>query len=168
MNYTKNYRLPQWVKEDRIMMDDFNAMNSSIESGLTRTDAKADSAVATANTASAKAGTAQQTADAAKRTADAAFSPNKMPYRVGSYVGDGSPRTVYLGFRPSFLVISGAVEDSSGNSAPSFTNYTCVTAGQVISSRVAFTDNGFTVMGTDGRLPNFSGAGRTYDYIAFR
>ena len=25
MNYTKNYRLPQWVKEDRIMMDDFNA-----------------------------------------------------------------------------------------------------------------------------------------------
>ena len=23
MNYTKNYRLPQWVKEDRIMMDDF-------------------------------------------------------------------------------------------------------------------------------------------------
>ena len=136
------------------MMDDFNAAMNSVESGMTRTDAKA--------------GTAQQTADAAKRTADAAFSPNKMPYRVGSYVGDGSPRTVYLGFRPSFLVISGAVEDSSGNSAPSFTSYTCVTAGQVISSRVAFTDNGFTVMGTDGRLPNFSDAGRTYDYIAFR
>ena len=41
MNYTKNYRLPQWVKEDRIMMDDFNAMNSSIESGLSKTAAEA-------------------------------------------------------------------------------------------------------------------------------
>ena len=40
MNYTKNYRLPQWVKEDRIMMDDFNAAMSSMESGMTRTDAK--------------------------------------------------------------------------------------------------------------------------------
>ena len=31
MNYTKNYRLPQWVKEDRIMMDDFNAAMASME-----------------------------------------------------------------------------------------------------------------------------------------
>ena len=44
MNYTKNYRLPQWVKEDRIMMDDFNAMNSSIENGLTKTAAAANAA----------------------------------------------------------------------------------------------------------------------------
>ena len=26
MDYTKNYHLPQWVKSDRIMMDDFNRM----------------------------------------------------------------------------------------------------------------------------------------------
>ena len=39
MNYTKNYRLPQWVKEDRIMMDDFNAMTSSIVACLTSTAA---------------------------------------------------------------------------------------------------------------------------------
>ena len=168
MNYTKNYRLPQWVKEDRIMMDDFNAMNSSIESGLTRTDAKADSAVQTANTASAKAGTAQQTADAAKRTADAAFSPNKMPYRVGSYVGDGSPRNITLGFRPSFLIISGSTEDMTGNNPTYFTRHACVTGGNVTRSRISFTDSGFFLTSSTGSYPELNSAGRTYDYIAFK
>lgn len=40
MEYTKNYHLPQWVKEDRIMMDDFNAAMSSLENGLTGLDRK--------------------------------------------------------------------------------------------------------------------------------
>ena len=35
MDYTKNYHLPQWVKSDRIMMDDFNRMCVDIENGLT-------------------------------------------------------------------------------------------------------------------------------------
>ena len=35
MNYTENYHLPQWVKSDRIMMEDFNAAMAEIESGLT-------------------------------------------------------------------------------------------------------------------------------------
>lgn len=34
MDYTKNYHLPQWVKEDRIMMEDFNAAMAGIEKGL--------------------------------------------------------------------------------------------------------------------------------------
>ena len=91
MNYTKNYRLPQWVKEDRIMMDDFNAMNSSIENGLTRTDAKADSA----NT---KSDTAVQIANAAA---------NAKPYAVGHYTATGEDQEISVGFRPSFLIISG-------------------------------------------------------------
>ena len=64
MNYTKNYRLPQWVKEDRIMMDDFNAMNSSIENGLTKTAAAANAA---------KTDAAQ-----AKQTAGNAYSSSKI------------------------------------------------------------------------------------------
>lgn len=35
MNYTENYHLPQWVKDDRIMMEDFNQMCENIENGLT-------------------------------------------------------------------------------------------------------------------------------------
>lgn len=42
MNYTENYHLPQWVKEDRIMMDDFNAAMSSLENGLMGLDRKMD------------------------------------------------------------------------------------------------------------------------------
>ena len=39
MEYTKNYHLPQWAEEDRIMMEDFNDAMASIESGL---DSKAE------------------------------------------------------------------------------------------------------------------------------
>ena len=43
MNYTKNYHLPQWAKEDRIMMDDFNQMCADLETRLTgRDNAAAD------------------------------------------------------------------------------------------------------------------------------
>lgn len=34
MDYTQNHHLPQWVKSDRIMMDDFNAAFASIDKGL--------------------------------------------------------------------------------------------------------------------------------------
>ena len=31
MNYTENYQLPQWVETDRVLMEDFNAANSTID-----------------------------------------------------------------------------------------------------------------------------------------
>ena len=34
MNYTTNYQLPQWVKEDRIMMEDFNDMTAKVDEAL--------------------------------------------------------------------------------------------------------------------------------------
>ena len=37
MNYTENYHPPQWVKSDRIMMEDFNQMCADIEAGLSQT-----------------------------------------------------------------------------------------------------------------------------------
>ena len=94
MNYTKNYRLPQWVKSDRIMMDDFNAAMASMESGMTRAEGKADTAISTANAA-------KQTADTAKQGADNAYSPGNKPFVAGTYVGTGADKTFNLGFRPS-------------------------------------------------------------------
>lgn len=35
MYYTENYHLPQWVKTDRIMMEDFNQMCADLEAGMT-------------------------------------------------------------------------------------------------------------------------------------
>ena len=34
MNYTQNYQLPQWEKDDRIMMADFNESNQKIEAAI--------------------------------------------------------------------------------------------------------------------------------------
>lgn len=36
MEYTPNHHMPQWVKSDRIMMDDFNQMCRDIEAGLNK------------------------------------------------------------------------------------------------------------------------------------
>ena len=34
MNYTQNYQLPQWEKDDRIMMEEFNSSYSKIDAAL--------------------------------------------------------------------------------------------------------------------------------------
>ena len=60
MNHTKNYGLPQWELNDLIRMEDFNAMNNSIEAGLDSNAAAAASAVNTANFAKSTATAAQQ------------------------------------------------------------------------------------------------------------
>lgn len=44
MEYTKNYHLPQWAEEDRVMRTDFNTMCADIESGLTKTAADGETA----------------------------------------------------------------------------------------------------------------------------
>lgn len=64
MEYTKNYHLPQWVKSDRIMMEDFNQMCKDMEAGLT----------ANASAAAEAAGAAA----AAAETAGAAVTPSAM------------------------------------------------------------------------------------------
>ncbi len=44
MEYTKNYHLPQWAEEDRIMRADFNQMCADIEAGLDKTAQAASAA----------------------------------------------------------------------------------------------------------------------------
>ncbi|MCI8716520.1 MAG: hypothetical protein HFF66_12095 [Oscillospiraceae bacterium] len=169
MNYTKNYRLPQWVKEDRIMMDDFNAMNSSIENGLTKTAAQADTAVSTANTA-------KQTADSAHSIAqqitNAAYTPSNKPYTTGHYTGNGNTLTIELGFRPSFLIISALKETITTNDPGHFAQYLIATGGGIpLNNRCIFTNTGFTVYGFNRNgfnLPILNQEGYAYDYIAFK
>ena len=42
MDYTQNHHLPQWIKSDRIMMDDFNAAFASIDKGLSERNQAVD------------------------------------------------------------------------------------------------------------------------------
>ena len=163
MNYTKNYRLPQWVKEDRIMMDDFNAAMSSMESGMTRTAAQAAEAKSIA-------ATAQQTADTAKQGADNAYSPGNKPYRAGSYTGTGAVQHIDLGFRPSFVIISGMQGNTAINS-PSWINYYAITGGNALKFRVEIDSTGFTVYpkGYQNQQDlDLAEKNIVFDYIAFK
>ena len=90
MTYTQNYQLPQWVKSDRIMMDDFNDANSKIDTALhgLRTDVDAHE---TANTA-----------------AHAAFGNCRAA--AGAYTGqgratDGQPNTLTFPAKPMLVVV---------------------------------------------------------------
>lgn len=139
MNYTKNHHLPQWVKEDRIMMDDFNQMCQDMESGLDAAVAKADAA---------------QAAAAA------------LPYKVGSYTGDGSTyRNIDVGFRPSFVIVC-AEQRMSG---PSYGGTNIMMAGRQCSSRLRMTATGFQLDSSDtvNPYPQVNASEKVYDYIAF-
>ena len=147
MEYTSNYHLPQWVESDRIMMEDFNQMCSDMEAGLTA---------------------AKATADAAKGIADSAYSPVNKPYTIGSYIGNGSDTTVNLGFRPSFLIVSGS-QSTVQTGVQALGGYEVFTAGNILADAVTITDNGFTVHTlSNSYYPRLAESGRRYDYIAFR
>ena len=158
MEYTTNYHLPQWVESDRIMMGDFNEAMASIEEGI--------------YTAQEAAGAAQSAANNAQDSADAvaanAYSPSNKPYAVGSYTGTNMELTITLGFRPSFLIISGATAASS-SSVENLSARNIFTGGNVLNECVTFTDTGFTITKISNTIfPQLCTANRVYDYIAFR
>ena len=165
MEYTTNYHLPQWVESDRIMMGDFNEAMSNLEGGITTAQEAADAAQSAADNAQASADAAQNAADT---IAENAYSPTHKPYVVGSYVGTGLPQTITLGFRPSFLIISGTtlVPSSSMANAGAWNLFT---GGNVLTDAVTITDTGFTIKRpSNTTFPQLFGDGRVYDYIAFR
>ena len=90
MNYTTNYHLPQWVEEDRIMMEDFNAAMEEIETGLTA-----------ANIPPLAVGT--YTGNGDKQTIELGFSPK---FVIITAQRPGSNDT-------SFIAISGGSEATS-------------------------------------------------------
>ncbi|MDE7220257.1 MAG: hypothetical protein K2O45_11650 [Oscillospiraceae bacterium] len=178
MNYTENYHLPQWVKEDRIMMDDFNQMCAGIEAGLTKNAGDAAQAVANASkealaaaaSANANAVSAQSTANTALAKANAAYSPSKQPYVVGTYTGNGDTLTVTLEFQPKFLLIS-AQHTVGGYDLMYPTGFVLAGSGAKAAG-VTILNNGFTVLYTtinnSACPPGINNNGVTYAYIAFR
>ena len=164
MDYTNNYHLPQWVKSDRIMMDDFNQMNRNIESALNTSIQTANSAKSTANAAKSAASAAQSAANAAQSTANQALAA--LPYAVGSYTGTGQSMTFKTGFRPRFLIVDSHFEGSRSSGSD---NYCCATAGTQFPTVITFNSDGFTLSRKDDNTyPNLIQMNRIYTYIAFK
>lgn len=191
MNYTKNYHLPQWVKEDRIMMNDFNQMCADMEAGLNKNaqelktglnkaaqDLKTgldktaqDAAAATAAVSTAVSAAAQQaqdTADAALAKANAAYAPDQPPYKIGYYKGTGEEMTIELGFQARFLIIGlGGDSDTYfiiGNGSGGLTYFQFTQTGFKVKRHIS------SAVGMEGNelAPFLVRKGRTYAYIAFR
>ncbi len=133
MEYTKNYHLPQWKEDDRIMMRDFNDAMAGIEDGLTKT----------------------------------AESAAELPYVAGQYTGNGQTDgvAVNVGFRPSFVIVSGMTMNS-GIGAETLVRFGFGGPGSSVS--IYLTDTGFLVKQVPGNYPRLNLSGTTYGYIAFR
>lgn len=140
MNYTENYHLPQWEENDRVMRSDFNNAMAALEDGLST----------------------------AQSAADRAFTPEKMPYATGFYVGNGETTIVETGFRPRFIIIT----NQSFGGTSSSTNGILIAGPGILSSILTFLDNGFSASiktsTTPGGYPVVNGYGARYHYIAFR
>ena len=65
MEHTKNYHLPQWAEENRIMMEDFNEAMADIDAGIAAAQTAATAAQSTATQGVAKAEAAQSAAQSA-------------------------------------------------------------------------------------------------------
>ncbi len=150
MNHTKNYGLPQWELNDLIRMEDFNNMSASIENGLTSTAAEASVAKTTAKAAMAQA--------------------NMLPYVTGYYIGNGGTKSVDIGFKPSFLIITAQEPTLQG----SIFSTIAILGDQHFSYMVERTGTGFNVIkrtanpGTMPTYPRMNEDGLAYNYIAFR
>ena len=178
MNYTKNYHLPQWVKSDRIMMDDFNRMCQDMENGLLTVKAEAESGIQAAKSkaesddnavrnlavkAQNTANTAVSKADAAQATANAAYCPGKFPYTIGTYTGTGEQgveRPITLGFKPRFVLVTARVSGAINIH---------VMGGEGITELhpINLTEDGFTVLEYSG-WPKINVKDVPYSYLAFR
>ena len=102
MNKTANYQLNQWVKSDRVLMDDFNADNAKIDAAIKAVNAKADG----------KAAQSALDALAATVSGHTATLEQKGNCRiaVGTYTGNGrfgqgTSRAVTVPFQPKLVVV---------------------------------------------------------------
>ena len=163
MQHTQNYQLSRWEKDDRIMMEDFNADNEKIDAAL---KANADAVSAEAD--------ARQGAVSALQTALGTGGHNcRIAY--GSYVGNGTygesnPVSLSFDFCPLLVFIT---SNSTGGypASPCILMRNINTAHPSSSDResyrlsVSWSDNGVSWYGsnTAGQQENYNG--RTYVYV---
>lgn len=166
MNYTSKHHLPQWEKTDRILMEDFNLAMANIETGLS---SAGDGAASAAAKAQASADSALAKANAAQASANKAYSPTNKPFTAGTYSGNGATLSLYLGFRPSFLILT----NQSASPSQQVSQIAVVGPGGNLNTCVTLTSSGAEIVnppssGTASTYPRMNNAGQTYSYIAFR
>ena len=157
-NKSQNLKLHLWEPEDNFLRTEFNENFAAIDAALKAEEIARAAGVSNALT----------TAQRAQTTANAALV---RPYVTGSYTGTGADMTIVLGFRPSFLFISGMQENDRGDTPSEYVRYNIMSGGHMVTRRVTFTDTGFTLFASfpgNYQFPQVTAEDRIYDYIAFR
>ena len=158
MDHTQNYQLSRWEKDDRIMMEDFNADNETIDAAL---GAKAEkSAVAAVETA------------LAALTANLGTRGKNTRITWGSYNGTGAygignKTTVTPGLYP-VLVCVGSPSDTSYTSWPWFMMRPCTEAQTYGGHKITvdWTDTSVSWYGTYDTEQQMNRSGSVYYYVA--
>ena len=127
MQHTQNYQLSRWAKDDRIMMEDFNADNEKIDAALKaandRIDTKADAAALSEETGARTAADSSFAGQLAELAANLGVHGHNCRIAWGSYTGTGttgaaSPNTLQFDFYP-VLVLVAPVKPSGSTQNPS-------------------------------------------------
>ena len=176
MQHTQNYQLSRWEKDDRIMMEDFNADNEKIDAAL---KANAD-AVGALEVGKADAEDVTALGETVAAVA-AGLGSGGQNARIawGSYTGRGTigaanANRLDFGFQP-VLVVIGSNEEATKTTWPSiFLRNVTKTKNEVTTDStitVAWTATGLSWYATSDN-PNYPGwyqnnvNGRTYYYCA--
>ena len=178
MKQTTAYKLPQWEKADRIVMEDFNGMASKLETALTAHDtaiAGLNSAKADKTTTNSLQTQVNQRATTSALSSAVSQLETKIEARsqvvIGSYTGDGAAeRVISLGFTPKAVLLipaSGELNGSgSGRGGLALPGHAVSYAGDVVLTIVT---GGFKVYYKSGSWGTYSNANNSeLYYIAFR
>ena len=168
MQRTSNYQLPQWEKEDRILMEDFNGAMSNIENAIDGVKNQAEGAASAAGEAKTIAERAEGKADAAQGKADQAYCPENKPYVIGMYTGTNATQSIDLGFQPSLLIVG---EENGGGSLLGYSKVSLHrdTVASSYKELLKIVKNGFEVYSNEDFKDVFvNRKDWKYTYIAFR
>ena len=147
---TANYQLSQWVKSDRIQMDDFNSDNAKIDTAL---KALADK-------------------DTAMEAAIASCGNCKIVY--GTYTGNGkygkdNPNQLTFDGNPLFVIIKGSTGSSPTLGIQAMRGWNTAFANSTNSSAVChltWGEHSLSWYNSQSSTDQFNASGSVYPYIA--
>ena len=143
-NSSEHLGLHLWEPTDQVLRTEFNQNWTKIDTAV---------------------GEVQSTAEA---VADA-FTPDNMPYVTGTYTGDGSTtnRTINLGFKPKFVIITGSSRSTTAASEQ-ILRFALVGPSGASTTLAGLTNTGFSVTNSGFQYPQLNVNGNVYAYIAFK
>ena len=174
MTQTAKYKLPQWEKADRIVMEDFNGMASKLETALTAHDtalaAKADKT--TTNSLQTQVN-ARATTSALNSAVSNLQTQLNGKIVVGTYQGDNqNTRFISLGFTPKMVFVIPShgemVNTGQRKGGLALEGNSCNNSGRKV---VEIVTGGFNVFYTGTSYSSdvvANGNGYTYYYFAVR